>query len=135
MLSRKQKAIYLTGGGAVAAALVWLCNAKSAAGARSFLGEAGKKVGNSLSDIQNTLSTVRQCTEEVDRFVHELVQVGRQRRAQPEVVIDDTLKQLEQATDVIQKNLTQSSEEITALLRDIRIAVAHLVSSQPSQAA
>lgn len=135
MLSRKQKAIYLTGGGAVAAALVWLCNAKSAAGARSFLGEAGKKVGNSLSDIQNTLSTVRQCTEEVDRFVHELVQVGRERRAQAEVVIDDTLKRLEQATDVIQKNLTQSSEEITALLRDIRIAVAHLVSSQPSQAA
>lgn len=135
MLSRKQKAIYLTGGGAVAAALVWLCNAKSAAGARSFLGEAGKKVGNSLSDIQNTLSTVRQCTEEVDRFVHELVQVGRERRAQAEVVIDDTLKRLEQTTDVIQKNLTQSSEEITALLRDIRVAVAHLVSSQPSQAA
>jgi uncharacterized membrane protein len=135
MLSRKQKAIYLTGGGAVAAALVWLCNAKSAAGARSFLGEAGKKVGNSLSDIQNTLSTVRQCTEEVDRFVHELVQVGRERRAQAVVVIDDTLKRLEQTTDVIQKNLTQSSEEITALLRDIRIAVAHLVSSQPSQAA
>lgn len=135
MLTRKQKAIYLTGGGVVAAALVWLCSAKSAAGARSFLGEAGKKAGKSLDDIQNTLSTVRQCTVEVDRFVRELVQVGRERRAQAELVIDDTLKRLEQTADVIQKNVAQSSEEITALLRDLRTAVAHLVSSKPSEAA
>jgi len=135
MLSRKQKAIYLTGGGAMAAALVWLCYAKSAAGARSFLGEAGKKVGKSLSDIENTLSTVRKCTEEIDHFVRELVQVGSEQRVRAEMVIDDTLRRLEQTTDVIQNNLTQSSNEIAALLRDIRIAVAQWVSSQPSQAA
>ncbi|MBZ5496095.1 MAG: hypothetical protein LAP85_06800 [Acidobacteriia bacterium] len=135
MVSRKQKAICLATGGTAAAALVWLRYAKSAAGARSFLGEAGAKVSKTLGDLQSALSTLRKRTEEVDRLVHELVRLGSEQKAKAEVVINDALKRLGQTTDVIQQNLTQSSNEISALLKDIRSAAQRSVLSRPSRAA
>ena len=135
MVSTKQKAIYLATGGAAAATLVWLRYAKSAAGARRFMGRAGARAGKTLNGIQNSLSTIRKRTEEVDRIVHELVQIGSEQKNRAQSVVNESLRRLEQTTEVIRKNLTQSSNDITALLHDVRTAVEQSVATKPSHAA
>lgn len=135
MISRKQRAIYMASGGAAAAALIWLRYGKSAARTRQFLGDAVGSVSRSLESIQSTLSTIQRRTEEVDRFIHGLVQVGSENRVRAEEVLNETLERLEQTAEVIQSNLTRSSDDIAALLRDIRIGVEHAVHTDPSRAA
>ncbi len=135
MISRKQRGIYLATGGAAAAAIVWLGYAKSAAGARSFLGRTGAKAGRSLNGIQRSLSTIRMRVDEVDRIVHELAQIGSEQKDRAEAVIQETLKRLEESTNTIRTSLAQSSEDISLLLKDVRAAVEHSLSSRPHRAA
>ncbi len=135
MVSGKQKAILLASGGAAAAAVVWLRYARSAAGARRFLGKTGAKAGRTLSGIQKSLSSVAKRMEEVDRIVHELALIGGEQRGRAQTVVQDTLRRFELTTDAIRENLLQSSEEITSLVKDVRTAVGQSLSSKPSQAA
>jgi hypothetical protein len=125
MVSRKQRAIYLATGGAAAATIVWLRFAKSAAGARTFLGRTGTEAGKTLGNIQVRLSTLGNRAEEIGRLVHEIAHLGSDQMAKAEIIFSDTLKRLEQTADVIQENLTLSSSEISALLKDIRITILH----------
>ena len=135
MNSGKQKAVAIAAGGATAAALVWLAYARSAAPARSFLGNAARKTNQKLGEIESMLHTVRVRVEEIDRLAREIAQVGSKQKARAEEVLTDTMAKLEQTTDVISENLTQSSNEIAALVKDIRSGVAQAVSANPSEAA
>ena len=135
MLSKKQKAVYMASGGAAAATLVWLLYAESASTTRSFLKKAGTRVGRTLGGIQRTLVTIRERVEAVDRIVRDLAQVGSDHKARAEMVVNDTLGRLEQTTTAIQRNLTQSSDEIAALVKDIRNAVRQSVSPKVSEVA
>jgi methyl-accepting chemotaxis protein len=127
MTTQNQKVAVLLAGGTVAAALIWLRYAKSAARARSFMDEIGQKANRTLDGIQNTLITIEQRTGEVDRFVHELLRTGKEQKAHAEEVISDTLKKLDQTAETIQRNLTTSSSEITELLKEIRSGVGKAV--------
>ena len=60
---------------------------------------------------------------EVDRLLSELVRVGNEQKDRATAVFNDTLGRFEETTAVIQKNLTETSNEITALVKDIRAAV------------
>ncbi len=127
MATENQKVAVLLAGGTIAAALIWLRYAKSAARARRFMDEIGLKASQTLDGIQNTLTTIQKRTEEVDRFVQELVRAGKEQKAHAEAVIGDTLKRLDQTAETIQKNLTTSSTEVTELLKEIRSGVGKAV--------
>jgi hypothetical protein len=135
MLSRKQKAAYLAAGAASAAAIVWLRYARSAEGARNCLGAAGAKMGTILGCIQSTLTAVRERTEEVDRLVHEFAQLGSEQKVRAEAVLNETWERLEQTRELVLSNFELSSNEITALLREIRISFKQLAAAKSSQAA
>jgi predicted phage-related endonuclease len=135
MVSRNQKALYLATGGIAAATFIWLRYAKSASGTRTFLSEAGARAAERLADIQEGLSTLRKRAEEVEGLVHELAHIGSERLALAETVINDTLKRIEQTADVIQANLVQSSNEISALFKDTRNSLEHAISTRPPRAA
>jgi hypothetical protein len=135
MLSTRQKAIYLGTGGAAAATFIWLRYAESASSARRFLSEAGHGAGKTISGIYETLVKVRQRVVEVDRILCELARVGNEQKDRAEMVFNDTLGRFEETTTVIQNNLTQSSNEIAALIKDIRAAVSQSVLPKTSQAA
>jgi ABC-type transporter Mla subunit MlaD len=124
MLSKKQKAIYLATGGVAAATFVWLRNAESASRTRRFLNSAGAHVKKTLGDIQTTLVTIRERTEEIDRIVHELARVGSENKGKAEVVFDDTLSRLD-----------QTSKEITGLITDVRTAVKQAIAPKHAKAA
>jgi len=115
MASRNQKAFYL----ALAAGIVWLRYAKSAEGARRRLKEAGDKV-------RNTWTTIEDRSRQFDDMVHGLIETGRELTARVETVVTDTLEKLEQTATVVHENVTQSSHEISSMIKDVREAVGHL---------
>ena len=131
MLSRKQKAIYLATGGAAAATAVWLGYAKSAASTRNLLGRSSARVRRTME----TMATICRRIEEIDRIGRELARVGSEQKARVETVIQDTLGQLERTAETIQNNLTQSTNEIAEMLKDIRGAVRSAITPKSSQAA
>jgi hypothetical protein len=108
MVSKNQKAIYLL----LAAGILWLRYAKSAEGARQKLRTAGDK-------ITNTVITIQDRAQQLDAVVHDMI---------------ETLRQLEVTAATFQENVTESSHEITAMIKDIRAAVGRSV-TDPSQAA
>jgi type VI protein secretion system component VasK len=78
MATENKKAAILLAGGTIAATLIWLRYAKSAARARRFLDEIAQKASRTLDGIQNTLTTIQNRSDEVYRFVHELVRTGKE---------------------------------------------------------
>lgn len=118
MASRKDKIIFLTVGGSVAAVYFWLKYARSGEKTRQFFKEAGDKANR-------TLGTLQRRTEEIDQFLHETIQTGREERDRIGKVMNDTMKRLEETTDVMQKNLVESSDEIKTMLKEIRSKVEH----------
>ncbi len=135
MLTTRQRAIYLAAGGTAAAGLVWLRYARSAAGARSFLKETGGKARRSLAEMQAALSALQKRVEETDKLLHMFARLGSEQKAKAEVVISDTLKRLEQTTDLVQKNLAESSTDIATLLKEIRIALKQSIGTGSHRAA
>jgi hypothetical protein len=135
MLTTKQKAVYLGTGRVVVAASIWLRYADSASSARSFLNKAGSKTSKTFSQIYETMVKIHQRVVEVDRILGELVRVGNEQKDRAEIVFNDTLGRFEETTAVIRNNLTQTSNEIAALIKDIRAAMNQSVLQKPSQAA
>jgi hypothetical protein len=135
MLTTKQKAVYLGTGSVVVAASIWLRYADSASSARSFLNKAGSKTSKTFSQIYETMVKIHQRVVEVDRILGELVRVGNEQKDRAEIVFNDTLGRFEETTAVIRNNLTQTSNEIAALIKDIRAAMNQSVLQKPSQAA
>jgi hypothetical protein len=135
MLSTKQKAVYLGTGGVVVAASIWLRYADSASSARNFLSKAGPRIGKTFSQVYETMVKIHQRVVEVDRLLGELVRVGSEQKERAEMVFNDTLGRFEETTAVIQNNLTQTSNEIAALVKDLRAAMNQSDSPKSSQAA
>jgi hypothetical protein len=135
MLSTKQKAVYLGTGGVVVAASIWLRYADSASSARRFVSKAGPRIGKTFNQVYETMVKIHQRVVEVDRLLGELVRVGSEQKERAEMVFNDTLGRFEETTAVIQNNLTQTSNEIAALVKDLRAAMNQSDSPKSSQAA
>ncbi len=125
----------MVAGGVAASAAIWLGYSRSASGTRRFLGTAGHSMKKRLSDVHEILSRIQSRTEEIDRLAHELIQAGSEQKNRAEEVLSSTMYRLEQMTGAIKENLTQSSQEIVGLVRDIRTGVASKIAAKPSQAA
>jgi hypothetical protein len=135
MISTKQKIVYLSAGGATAASLVWLRYAKSAGKARGFLGETGNKVMRTLRSIHGAVDTLQKRTEEIDRFLQEMIDLGRAEKSLAEAVVANSLQRYEQTAQLIKNNLIQSSGDVATLLSDLKSGVKHLVSTPQSSRA
>ena len=135
MLSKRQKAACLATGSAATATLIWLRYAKSASTTRNFIKKGGTSARQAFGGILRTLTTIRERIEEFNRIVGEIAQIGSDHKTRTEMVINDTLAKLDQTASTIRRNVTQSSDEITALLKDIRTAVRESISPQTSKAA
>jgi hypothetical protein len=135
MLSKKQKAFYLGTGGVAVAASIWLRYADSASSARSFLSKAGPRMTKRFGQIYETMVKIRERVVEVDGILCELVRVGNEQKDRAETVFNDTLGRFEETTAVIRNNLTQTSNEIAALIKDMRAAMNQSVLPKSSQAA
>lgn len=135
MLSRKQKAAYLAAGAATTAAILWLGYSRSGAGARRFLADKGAKARSALSSLHGALAAMQQRLEETDRLVHEFVQLGSEQKERIEIVLNETWERLAQTRELVLRNVELSSEEIAALLGDIRASFKHLATAKSSEAA
>jgi predicted transcriptional regulator len=123
MVSRKQKAFYLF----LAAGVIWLRYADSAKGARRRLRGAGRKISNAVTTLQDR-------AQQLDAVVHDMIETGKEQKARAELVLNDALQKLETTAKVIEENVTQSTYEITGMIKDIRTAVGRSV-TDPSRAA
>jgi signal transduction histidine kinase len=126
MITRKQKIIYASAGGAAVSSLIWLRYGKSAGGAREFLGGTGAKVMRTLRRIHGVMDTIQKRSEEIDRLVEEMIDLGRIEKSQVEAVIGNSLQRYEETAELIRQNLTQSSDDVTALLSHLKDGVKHL---------
>ena len=113
-------------GSATVASLLWLRYAKSAGKARGILGGAGEKVMRTLRTIHCAANTIQKRTEEIDHFVQELIDLGRIQKSHAEGVFEATLQRFEETAELIRKNLALSSDDVTALLSDLRAGVKQL---------
>jgi hypothetical protein len=89
MITKKQKIIYASAGGATAASIIWLHYAKSAGKARGYLGGAGEKAMRTLRSIHGTMDTIQKRAEEINRFVQEMVDWRRFKKSHAETVVEN----------------------------------------------
>ncbi len=135
MLSKKQKGAYLAVGGSASALIFWLCYAESAEKARGFLGESTERVTRILGEIEAVLATVRVRTEQIDRFLEEVIRVAQEQTHKVDTVLNNAVRRFEQTGDVIQKNVADSSIEIGVLLKEFKDELDQLISAKASRAA
>lgn len=69
---------------------------------------------------------VRQRAQDLDRFVEELVRVGRDQASKIDYVVTDTVQKFEQVTEVIQKDVIQPALEISSFIKGVKAGLGYL---------
>lgn len=85
--------------------------------------EVSDQVKNNVNAISNLL---KERAEDVDQFVGEILQVGREQSSKVDYVVTDTVKKFEQTTQVIQKDVLGPVTEIAALVKGVRSGLEYL---------
>ncbi len=81
------------------------------------LGKMAEEVSASLQDIA---SIVRNRTADLDQFVEEMVQIGRDQASKVDYVVTDTVKKFEDTTDIIKRDILRPAIEISSFFKGIK---------------
>ncbi len=125
---------YLIIGGAFGAALTLLCTAKSEKAGR-LLERISGKVVQVLDQVTTPFEILQRRAKDLDRFVGEMICVGREQASKVDTVVSHTANRFEQTSDVIQNNLVESALELSAFLKAVKAGLDQLMSRKPSRAA
>ncbi len=81
------------------------------------LGKMAEDVSANLKDIA---SIVRNRTVDLDQFVDEMVQIGRDQASKVDYVVTDTVKKFEDTTDIIKRDILRPAIEISSFFKGIK---------------
>jgi len=94
-----------------------------------------QQTANELSSTLQELSGRLQVrSKEVDSFVGDLMDLGREQASKIDYVVADTVQKFEETTSVIQKDLLRPAVEISAFVKGIRAGIDALFSRSPKPA-
>ena len=82
------------------------------------------------ADVSLISETVRRRADDMDQFVNELMNLGREQASKIDFLVTDTVQKFEQTTEVIQKDVLRPAVEISAFVKGIRSGLAVLFSRQ-----
>ena len=69
---------------------------------------------------------------DLDQFVEEIINLGREQASKVDYVVTDTVQKFEQATEIIQKDVIQPSVEVSSFLKGIKTGIAYLCQRKSS---
>ncbi len=87
------------------------------------LGKMAEDVSASLQDIA---LIVRNRTADLDQFVEEMVQIGRDQASKVDYVVTDTVKKFEDTTDIIKRDILRPAIEISSFFKGLKSGVEFL---------
>ncbi len=98
--------------------------------------ESFKPLTGIVEEIQSSASflsrTIRERGQDLDQFVQEMVQSGRDQAAKIDYVVTDTIQKFEQVTEAIQKDVLRPALEISSFVRAIRSGLDYLFTNKKS---
>ncbi len=90
---------------------------KTTADSLQPLGKMADEVSSSLQEIA---LIVRNRTVDLDQFVDEMVQIGRDQASKVDYVVTDTVKKFEETTDIIKRDILRPAIEISSFFKGIK---------------
>ncbi len=90
---------------------------------------SAEKVGANVNEVSETL---RRRADDLDKFIDELMDLGREQASKIDYLVTDTVQKFEQTTEIIQKDVLRPAVEISAFIKGIRSGLAVLFSKQAS---
>jgi chromosome segregation ATPase len=94
------------------------------------LGEMAETVHTQITDIGETLHSR---AGDVDQFVEEVLQLGREQASKVDYLVTDTVQKFEETTEVIQRDVLQPAIEISSLVRGVKAGLDVLLSRKSSR--
>jgi uncharacterized protein YoxC len=102
---------------------------KATADSLQPLGKMAEEVGATFQEIS---SIVKSRAGDLDLFVQEMVQIGRDQASKVDYVVTDTVKKFEETTDVIKRDILRPAIEISAFFKGIRSGLEFLFARKPA---
>lgn len=94
------------------------------------LGELSENLNKNLSEVSDI---VRRRTDDLDSFLEDLFQVGREQASKIDYLVTDTAQKFEETTEVIQKDILRPVVEISSLIKGIKAGLDVLFSRKSSR--
>ena len=94
------------------------------------LQQTAKELSGTIEVLSGRLKTRSQ---EIDGFVSQLMDVGREQASKIDYVVQDTLQKFEETTSVIQKDLLRPTVEISAFVKGVKAGLDALLSRPQAQ--
>ncbi len=90
---------------------------------------SAEHVGANVNEVSETL---RRRAGDLDKFIDELMGLGREQASKIDYLVTDTVQKFEQTTEIIQKDVLRPAVEISAFIKGLRSGLAVLFSKQPA---
>jgi uncharacterized protein YoxC len=98
--------------------------------------ESLKPLGLMAQDVTDNLKTmtgtVRERAQDLDQFIQEMLQVGRDQAAKVDYVVTDTVQKFEQTTELIQRDVIKPAIELSAFLKGVKSGLDYLFTRKRS---
>lgn len=78
--------------------------------------------------VKNLSELVQRRGEQVDGFVEEMIQLGRDQASKIDYVVTDTVQKFEQTTELIQKDVLGPAVEVSSFVRSVKNGLEYLFS-------
>lgn len=95
-----------------------------------------KPLSGIFEDIQSNASflseTIRERGQDLDQFVQEMLQSGRDQAAKIDYVVTDTVQKFEEVTEAIQKDVLRPALEISSFVKAIKSGLDYLFTNRKS---
>lgn len=85
------------------------------------------------ANVESLSALVKARVEDVDDFVQEVVQVGREQAVKFDHVVTDTIQKFEQTTEVIQRDVLRPALEISSFFKGVRAGISYLFNKRASR--
>lgn len=85
--------------------------------------------------VEELNQMVHDRARDLDAFVAEVMDLGRQQAEKVDFVVSDTVQKFQQTTEIIQKDLLRPALEISSFLKGIQSGLDYLLSKKPPRPA
>ncbi len=85
------------------------------------------------NDVQLICEMATKRVGDLDQFVEELMQIGREQASKIDYVVTDTVQKFEQTTEAIQGDVLRPAVEISSFLKGIKMGLDYLLGKKSKQ--
>jgi methyl-accepting chemotaxis protein len=94
----------------------------------------GQTVEELNAHFQETGQLMRTRVEDLDQFIQELMQIGREQALKFDYVVTDTVQKFEQTTDMIKRDVVRPALQVSSFIKGIGTGLAFLFRDEKSEA-